>query len=565
MLLDRIPSQSLPALRALRKPARLIGVAVLLGATGISCSLFTGQGPPRDATIVNVTVNQGAAPWLREASEAFNAARFEDADGDPIYVELTTSEAGQAVAGMTEGAPPPHVWIPDAPVWAELLADRGAADFGADCRPTAESPLVIAMWRPIAESLGWPSRELGWLDIASLAADPSAWEYYSGGQFGAEFRLGHTHPGLSATGTGTLLALVQAANAKSDPVATHEIDEPIVQASVGSFEGAVSWFSVGTEELGQTLSERGVGFLSAAVIYESTLLEFGFDETGPVPIYPFEGTFVATHPACLRGGLDEVSKGAAARFRNYLLSEDGQRLAVAHGLRPVSPAVDAGPPLDLEHGVDLSKPEVVFEWPAAEAIYAVQALWQAQRKPLNLVMLIDVSGSMSGDKIESVKVAAADFVRQMGDDDRLTLIAFSQSPQLLTHHTLLSDGREQAIGLIASLDAVGDTTLYDAIGDGAAVLAATNSPEYSNAMIVLTDGMDTASTRFEYGADLASRASANSTTVFTIAYGDDADEDLLSELARLAHGQFFQGDQANIAAIYETMSAAFGGTAGIGR
>jgi hypothetical protein len=99
------------------------------------------------------------------------------------------------------------------------------------------------MWRPAAESLGWPGLPLGWLDVGSLAADPSAWNYYSGGEFGDSLRLGHTHPGLSGSGTSTLLSIVQAAQAKSDAVTVDEIQEPIVQASVSAFEAAVSWFS----------------------------------------------------------------------------------------------------------------------------------------------------------------------------------------------------------------------------------------------------------------------------------------------------------------------------------
>jgi hypothetical protein len=60
-------------------------------------------------------------------------------------------------------------------------------------------------------------------------------------------------------------------------------------------------------------------------------------------------------------------------------------------------------------------------------------------------------------------------------------------------------------------------------------------------------------------------AADNDTTVFTIAYGGDADNDVLSQLAFGANGNFFLGDEANIVAIYNEMSAAFGGAVGVGR
>lgn len=60
-------------------------------------------------------------------------------------------------------------------------------------------------------------------------------------------------------------------------------------------------------------------------------------------------------------------------------------------------------------------------------------------------------------------------------------------------------------------------------------------------------------------------AAANDTTVFTIAYGSDADRKLLTTLALEAHGNFYLGDEASIIAIYQEMSAAFGGSVGVGR
>ena len=84
-------------------------------------------------------------------------------------------------------------------------------------------------------------------------------------------------------------------------------------------------------------------------------------------------------------------------------------------------------------------------------------------------------------------------------------------------------------------------------------------------MVVLTDGMDTNSSFYSFDQRLIDAAAANDTTVFTIAYGEDADRRILAELADKANGNFYLGNEANIVAIYQEMSAAFGGSAGIGR
>ncbi len=538
-------------------------LVMLLALTALACGLGNSDGPPRNAAVIDVLANTSLEGWLTETIAQFNESRVETSEGKPVYVNLLTSDSGEAVSDIAGGVVSPMLWIPAEEVWTQVLADQGNSSYTRDCISVASSPLVIALWRPVAESLGWPGLPLGWLDIGSLAADPAAWNYYSGGGYGDSLRLGHTHPGLSDSGSSTLLSLVQSAESKTAPVTVEDIEQPIVQASVSAFEAAVSWFSSGTASLGQTMAERGPQFLGAGVMYESDVIANG--GTDIVPIYPLEGTFLATHPACLDSLANDESQEAASIFRDFLLSQESQELAVIYGLRPVNEDVVVSAPLDEAHGVDLNEPQIIFTQPSVETIYAVQDLWQSARKDVNLVMLLDVSGSMEGQKIDNMRQAAVQFVEQMGDDDFITIVAFSHELPLIVDNQQVGPARNEIIRAINQLEARGDTALYDAIGYGSAILDGTSAPDTTNALVVLTDGQDTYSYRFDFNQGLIDMAAANDTTVFTIAYGDDADQEILSELAFGANGNFFLGDEASIAAIYEEMSAAFGGSVGIGR
>lgn len=533
----------------------LIGFLI---AVGLACGGSSEEGPPRNSDVVNVVANTSLMPWLETVVSQFNSAEVETSAGRTVYVTLTGTDAGQALVDIGNGSNP-DIWIPDDLVWVRALSQQGQSQYQADCVSVAESPLVIGMWRPAAESLGWPGRELGWLDIGSLAADSSAWAYYSGGQFGQSLRLGHTHPGLSASGSQTLLALVQAAQSKLDSINVSDIQSPIVQASVGAFESAVSTFSPNTANLAQTMSGRGIDYLGAAILYESDVLYYGQGEPGLVPIYPFEGTFMATHPACVN---ESGQVEAAKLFRDYLGQVESQTVAAGVGLRPVNPNVQPGSPLDEAHGVDLSRPGQIFPSPSVESLYAIQELWQSARKDVNLIMVIDVSGSMRGDKISNVRQAAIQFVGQMGDDDYLSILIFSNDVTLIANHLAVGQNRNQLIQLLGSLEASGDTALYDAIGDGANLLNETHSPAVTSALVVLSDGLDTYS--FRYNQDTILPLVQN-ITLFTIGYGSDADERLLADLALQGNGNFYQGDVTSIAAIYEELSAAFGGNVGVGR
>ena len=269
---------------------------------------------------------------------------------------------------------------------------------------------------------------------------------------------------------------------------------------------------------------------------------------------------MADFPACVRNSATSAEKEAAVLFRDYLLNEARQQSAAANGLRPVASEIS----LAASDAIDPSQPATIFDAPSTNTIFAVQELWQEARKDVNLVMLLDTSGSMRGSKIENMREAAVQFVQQMGDDDYLSLIAFSTEPELIVRHVLVGENRDKIVNAIVELEAVGDTTLFDAIGDGAALLTQTTLPSTANAMVVLTDGQDTRSYRFN-SITAMQEATANNATVFTIAYGGDADEDTLERLAIQANGNFFEGDEASIAAIYEEMSAAFGGSVGVGR
>jgi Ca-activated chloride channel family protein len=543
----------------------LIFFLVLLLLPALACGFGSDEeaGPPRNAAVVNVLASSSLQPWLETAVSEFNASEQETGAGNQIFVQLQTAESGQAVGDIAADPSTASLWIPESDVWADILADQGLGEFAEDCISAAESPLIIGMWRPIAEKLGWPGLPLGWLDIGSLAADPSAWSYYSGGAYGDSLRISHAHPGLSGAGTGTLLAIVQAAQTKTEAVTPEDISQPIVQASVGAFESAVSSFNSNSENLGQTMVERGPGYLGAGVMYESTIVQYGNGDL--VAIYPLEGTFMANHPACVNLFLDGETIEASTLFREYLLGEAGQALALSAGLRPVNAAVPIGSPLDEAHGVDPAQPEVIFEPPGTEAVYAVQDLWQSARKPVNLVMLLDTSGSMRGGKIESMQVAAEQFVQNMGEEDTISLIEFYTQADLLIDQASVGSDRQQVVQAIRNLEPGGDTILYDAIGAGAQLIQTSASPDSVNAIVVLTDGMDTSSSNYQFDDNLIAAATAGDTTVFTIAYGNDADNELLSALAARGNGNFYLGDEASIATIYEEMSAAFGGTLGVGR
>ncbi|RME11983.1 MAG: VWA domain-containing protein [Ardenticatenia bacterium] len=497
-----------------------------------------------NARTISVVVNPSASAWVSDAALRFNLPTATNEQQERIFVNVREQEAGDSIARWREGEPLPDVWIADHEVWVEIAAETLGRSMPV-CSSTSRTPLVIATWKPLAESLGWPARELGWLDFGSLAADETAWAYYSGGQFGKTMRLEHAHPGLAGSGVFTLLAIIHAAQGQQQQAVTPaDISSPIVQASVRAFESAVAKFSLSTSKLAETMEAQGPQGVSAVVLYES--MAFTLTREDVALIYPFEGTFMATNPACA------LSEDGQA-FVDYLLSPEAQEQLAQFGLLP--PTGESGVPVPL------------FPPPHPETVQALQEVWLSERKPVNLVMAIDVSGSMRGKKIESVQRAVADFIANMGENDRISIILFADQPVVWVYAAPIAEKRDTLIENVQRIEVGGGTALYDAVFEAVQLARQSSAPEYTNALIVLTDGRDTASERLLTVKDpeLITLINETDVTIFTVAFGEDVAATPLKLLAKEGKGSFYRANETSIEAIYAEMSAAFGSAAGIGR
>lgn len=112
----------------------------------------------------------------------------------------------------------------------------------------------------------------------------------------------------------------------------------------------------------------------------------------------------------------------------------------------------------------------------------------AHRDPVLAVLAIDASGSMRGQAITDAKRAAKEFVAAMGRDDRVALVAFSETARTIHGFTGDKAALENAID---TLEPDGETALYDALVSAAGMLGADAGAE--NAIVLLSDGGDTVS------------------------------------------------------------------------
>ena len=252
---------------------------------------------------------------------------------------------------------------------------------------------------------------------------------------------------------------------------------------------------------------------------------------------------------------------AALAFRDFLLSQEAQESALEVGFRPADTSISlAHSVIRADLGVDPFQPQPVLEVPSAETLEALLDTWLAVRKRVNIILVVDVSGSMEGEKLVAVQDGLKLFLDELADDDTVGILTFNDQIETLTPLSPLGPKRAQVEREIDFLQADYKTVLHDVTLEALEELSAAYDPERINAVVLMTDGIDTASRSSEYKLLRELEKAANSEQVvriFTIAYGDDADQDLLQKIANITQARMVEGTPENIRRIYVILSSYF--------
>ncbi|XVE99299.1 hypothetical protein REPUB_Repub03eG0186800 [Reevesia pubescens] len=119
-------------------------------------------------------------------------------------------------------------------------------------------------------------------------------------------------------------------------------------------------------------------------------------------------------------------------------------------------------------------------------------LSQNPRAPVDLVTVLDISGSMAGTKLALLKRAMGFVIQNLGCNDRLSVIAFSSTARRLFPLRQMSDiGRQQALQAVNSLVANGGTNIAEGLRKCAKVMEDRREKNPVASIILLSDGQDT--------------------------------------------------------------------------
>lgn len=531
------------------------------------------SSPSKGPTVtLNVDYGSEKKDWMSQMEKSFEASHPKLPTGEEIVIESYAAGSGDIMQDILSGKRQPDVFSPASSAYITLLNEQWlnqaghTAPLASAGEPLVLSPVVIAMWKPMAEALGWPGKAISWADLIKINANPKGWSAFNHPEWGL-FKLGHTHPGLSNSGLLSVLAEAYAGAGKTRGLTVDDLKNPAVEKFMSDVESSLVHYGKSTSFFSDKMIERGPSYVSAAVLYENVVISSYTHDPAPqfpiVSLYPVEGTFWSDHPYSVVDApyVDQKKKDAAKVFLDYLKSRPSQEAALALGFRPGDPAVAIAAPIDAAHGADPLQPQTLLEVPDGRTLAESLNLWERTKKTSDVILVFDKSGSMRGDPLKQAQMGAISFLKAMGDRDSVSLQFFDSTVLDATPVALLGGGgREQLSTIIQNSIASGGTALYDAV-DAAykeASQRAEKEPKRIHAVVVMTDGNDENSTlQLQQLTQHFQSGEEGSVRVFTIAYGSGADPKVLSQIAEQAGGATMTGDSKNIDALFRDMAAFF--------
>jgi Ca-activated chloride channel family protein len=544
-------------------------VVIVLAAAAVAVAAYEryAGGSAGDTIRVPFAYSTNQEDLLVPLLDRFNAEHHELA-GRRVEIVGEGVASGEAEARIAAGTLRPTIWSPASSQWGQILDYQVDAQWAPEASPSlVRTPLVVALWKPEAQALGWPRQPIGFAQILALATNKRGWADYGLPTYG-RFKLGHTNPDFSTSGLSFVAAQYYTATGKRKGLTASDIRRADVRAKVREVQQSIVHYGDTGSFFVEQLNAHGPGYISAVAMEEVTLLDYNRTRRpGSLPlvaVYPSEGTFYFDNPLItLRAPwVGAMQARAASLFDRWVAKHVTPTLAARYGYRPGDPTEPAAAPIDRAHLVDPAEPKVVLGSLEPRVLAAIKSAWHEDRKAANVAVVVDVSGSMQdeGKLIEAQKGLRL-FLRQFSLRDRVGLLTFSERVHPIVPIAPMSSNLVPLRDAVENLIPEGGTAVYDATLRGVDAVAALKDTTRINAVVVLTDGDDNQSRATAQAVMRALRQRSENADdnirVFTIAYGKEANKKVLASIAAASGGKDYAGDPKEIAAVYRQISSFF--------
>lgn len=425
--------------------------------------------------------------WMTDAANAFNNGNYK-VDGQRVTVSIRSISSGLGSDYIISGKYLPDAYTPSNSLWGDLINAQGGNVTMAE-ESLAGNTAGILLSKKKKDQIVSDYGEVTLETVVQATSD-------------GKLAMGYTNPLTSATGLNFLVSVLYQAD-EDNPLSDN------AKKVFNDFQANVPYTAYTTQQM---VSSAQGGSLDGMVMeyqayYNDAVLSSGYE------FIPFG--IRHDNPLYAVGELSNERQQALNLFINYLKSDEQQKKAEKNGFN--------------KDNAYEQKMQV-----EGKTVVAAQKLWKEEKdggKPVIAVFVADVSGSMDGEPINSLKESLVNASKYIGENNYIGLVSYANDVAInlpvgkfdLTQHSYFN-------GAVQNLYASGSTATYDAVMVAVDMLLRAQEavPDSKLEIFLLSDGEQ--NTGYSL-SDIQGVLRAYKIPVYTIGYNANLDE--LSKISEI--------------------------------